>query len=116
MAAIVQVSESNGAVETVTDGITNINFGSADLPNLVPASHKLVLPLVSQTAYSYMKWLRVHLVSLGGSTQIDTLKIWKSSGAYVTSEVIGSNITTQSPAPNWTITVYGHAINSGAAV
>ena len=83
MAATVEISESNGNPEVVTDGITNINFGSVDAPDLVPASFKIV-----KGDSSYRKYLRVHLIALNGSTRIDTCKIWKSAGAYLPGESI----------------------------
>lgn len=113
MAATVVFSESNGAVEVVTDNISNINLGSADTPNLVPASHP-----VSVGGQSYMKWLRVKLVSLGGSTQINNMKIWKSSGVYVTGEIIGSNTNNilNPIAGAWGCPTYGFSIKPGGPV
>ncbi len=108
MAATVNISESNGAVATVTDAISNMNFGTADIPNLIPASHPIPL-LNAAVNYSYTKWLRVHLAALGGSTQIATLKVWKSSGALVTGEVVGTNSAQPLPVANQTnIPSYGH--------
>lgn len=107
MAATVNVSESNGAVATVTDGISNINFGTADIPNLIPAAHPIVVPAAGAN-YSYTKWLRVHLAALGGSTQIATLKVWKSSGTLVTGEIVGTNTAQTLPVANSTnILAYG---------
>lgn len=86
MAATVFLSESNGVVEAVTDNIANINFGSFDGPNMVAAQHAIVAGNVSTT-----KWLRIKLQNLGGSTSISGTQVWKSSGAYVTGEYLGSN-------------------------
>ena len=87
MAATVVVSESNGAGQVVTDNLSNINFGSDDAPNLSPASSPIIIG-----DRSYGKWLRCKLSALGGSSQIDNFKVWKSSGAYVTGEAIRSSI------------------------
>lgn len=104
MAATVFISESNGAVEVVTDNISNMNFGNADTPNLSPASHP-----ISQGANSYAKWWRIKLQSLGGSTQIQNMKFWKSSGAYVTGEIIGGSGNTGFVVfPGDAISTYGH--------
>ena len=74
-------SESNGVGEDVTDKISNINFGSADAPNLVPASN----PIVAGGA-SFEKYIRVKFT--GSWTEISNMKFWKSAGAYVTGEAI----------------------------
>lgn len=115
MAATVEFSESNGlaGAEVVTDGITNINFGTSDSPNIVPASHPIII-----SGYSYAKWIRFHVTAMGGSSQIDTLKFYKSSGAYVAGETIGSNMTGAFTLANSVITLYAHAVaaNGGGAV
>lgn len=86
MAATFEVSESNGAGETVTDGVSNINFGSTDAANIVAASYP-----IDAGDNSYEKWIRMHFT--GSFNQIDQLKIWKSSGAYVTGESLKTNLT-----------------------
>ncbi len=83
MAATVALSESNGAGEVVYDGaggngIANINFGSTDAPELVTTLH----PIRPSIPRSFPKFLRVLLVSLGGSTFINDLRVWKFSGAF----------------------------------
>lgn len=90
MSATTQFSESNGAGETVTDGISNINFGSVDTPNLTPSAAKIVIPGAS-VVQSFEKYLRFHVSAMGGSSSIGNLKLYKSGGAYVTGEVINSN-------------------------
>jgi hypothetical protein len=112
MAATVYLSESNGAVEAVTDNIANINFGSFDGPNMIPAQHAIVAG-----NYSTAKWLRIKLQALGGSTNISNITGWKSSGAYVTGEVIGGSFANVL-YPGWAIPTYGHATNGngGGAV
>lgn len=86
--ATVEISESNGAGEVVTDGISNINLGGADIPNLIPANHPIIrTSTVPDNVFcSFWKCLRVHLVSMGDSLLIDTLRTWKASGAYVQGE------------------------------
>lgn len=85
MAATVYLSESNGAIESVTDNISNMNFGALDAPNIIPSQHPIGI-----TSSSVAKWWRVKLAVLGGSSQISNIRIWKSSGTYVTGEAIGS--------------------------
>lgn len=89
MSATVELSESNGAGETVTDGISNINWGSADLPDLVAADHKII-----KGRRSFDKYIRFHLVDLDTSNQINNIRIWKSAGSYVAGESIIVNLAT----------------------
>jgi hypothetical protein len=79
MPATYQFSESNGAGETPTDGIANLNFGDIDAPNLVPATY----PIVAGTN-SYQKYFRAKFT--GSFTEISNMKFWKSVGAYKTGE------------------------------
>jgi hypothetical protein len=79
MAATYQWSESNGAGETPTDGIANLNFGDIDAPNIVPATY----PIVAGTN-SYQKYFRAKFT--GSFTEISNMKFWKSVGDYKTGE------------------------------
>ena len=81
MAATFQWSETNGAGATVTDGITNLNYGSADAVNLVPASNTIAAGNNSYEKYNRGKFS-------GTYTSVSNLRFWKSSGAYVTGEGI----------------------------
>ena len=42
MPATFAFSESNGAGQTVTDGILNVNFGNLDSPNLASPNNRVV--------------------------------------------------------------------------
>jgi len=87
-AATVYISESNGAGEVVTDNISNLNFGSVDQPNIVAANHPII-----QGEYAYRKFLRFKVASLGTSTTIKDLRVWKSAGVFLTGEnIIGRNM------------------------
>lgn len=108
MAATVEFSESNGtnAAEVVTDGISNINFGTSDAPNIVPASHPI---LVGRS--SYIKWIRAHVANMGGSANIDTFKIYYG-GVLKAQEAIFTNSGSDHTGPtiaNGIITTYAHA-------
>ena len=111
MSATLELSETNGPVSApvTTDGITSINFGSADLPNLDPTAHKIVLNRFGPT-YSYAKWLRAHLVNLNGLTSVSNLKFWKSTGVPVLGEVIGCSCFATHP-PIWQFPSYGSGVN-----
>jgi hypothetical protein len=76
MAATVVISESNGASPTVTDGISNINFGSTDATGLTPASYPITIQSAG-TAYSYEKWLRVKIS--GTYNKVDNLQWWMAT-------------------------------------
>jgi hypothetical protein len=81
MSASFQWSESNGAGQVVTDGISNVNFGNVDAPNIVPVTN----PIAAGTN-SFEKWIRGKFY--GTFNSIANLRFWKSAGAYVTGEDI----------------------------
>lgn len=117
--ATVQLSETNGTSVnsgpdyggTTTDGITNINFGSADSPNLIPGSAPIIIG-----NYSFIKWLRVHVSSLGTSTTITNLRLYKSAGTFVTGALINFNGYTSSGGRSQAyIASYAHACSSQGA-
>lgn len=89
MVATVELCESNGAGETVTHNVSNVNYGNVDAPNLVPASYP-----ITAGENSYIKYLRIHVTAMGGSNKIDNIQIWKSAGAYVTGEGIQTCLRT----------------------
>jgi hypothetical protein len=98
MAASFEFSESNGATPTVTDGVTSINFGNVDSPNIVPASHP-----VTAGNNSYEKWVRGHFY--GTYNSISNLKFYMSIGTYVTGEgiVAAVNATFATPVATTSI-------------
>ena len=85
--------ESNGVGESETNPITNVNFGSVDAPNLVPATYTTV---IGQNSFS--KYIRV--LFTGTWSVISNIKFWKSAGAYVTGESIkaAANATYATPS------------------
>jgi hypothetical protein len=91
MAATHQWSESNGA-EVVHDGIANINFGSNDSYNLVPATYP-----ITRNTNSFCKYIRCKFT--GSWTEISNMKFWKSNGEYKTDESIsaGFNVAFATP-------------------
>ena len=98
MAATFQFSESNGAGETVTNGISNANFGSTDTPNIVPAND----PITAGTS-SFEKWLRGRFS--GVFTSVANLRFWKSAGALVTGETIKAAVNAVYAAPVASVSV-----------
>jgi hypothetical protein len=81
MAATHQWSESNLVGEVVQDGITNINFGSVDDHDLVPATYP-----ITRATNSFVKYIRCKFTDTW--TEISNMKFWKSLGNYKTDEVI----------------------------
>jgi hypothetical protein len=93
--ATVVISETNGipASEVITDNISNVNFGSDDSPNLIPATY----PIVAQAdGHSYEKWLRLKVTDLGLASAIDNFKVWLSNlgGGWAVGEGISCNLVT----------------------
>ncbi|MEK7499230.1 MAG: hypothetical protein AAB649_01335 [Patescibacteria group bacterium] len=92
MPATFSWSESNGAGETVTDAISNVNFGNADSPNLTPASNP-----IAAGQNSFEKWVRGKFS--GTFTSIANLRFWKSVGSYVTGESIKAAVNASYATP-----------------
>lgn len=92
MSATFAWSESNGAGETPTDSISNVNFGSVDTPNIVPATNP-----IAAGNNSFEKWIRGKFS--GSYTSIANLRFWKSVGAYVTGEAIKAAVNATYATP-----------------
>lgn len=73
MAATVEIDESNGAGETLTHNITNTNMGATDAVNLDPVANPL-----TPGNRTYIKYQKIHVTAMGGSSKIDNLKIWRT--------------------------------------
>lgn len=89
--ASVELSEYNTAGESVTNGISNINFGSTDAANIVVANYPITVGV-----HSFTKYIKFHVSAINDSNQIDNIRIWKSNGDYLTDEVIKTNLTESS--------------------
>jgi hypothetical protein len=70
----VEIDESNGSGETVTHGITNSNMGDTDAANLVAASYP-----ITPGNRSYIKYQKIHVTAMGGSSKVKTLKVWRTT-------------------------------------
>lgn len=97
MAATWHWYESNGAGESETADISNVNFGSNDSANINTTTY----PIVRGDA-SYEKYIRGKFT--GTWTEISNMKFWKSVGVYVTGEslkaVANATYATPSSTPN----------------
>lgn len=88
MVATVDISESNLATESVTDNITNCNYGSSDTYNLVVATYP-----ITAGNNSYEKFWRVYWS--GSFNQIDNLQVWVNPDVDSELDLV-SNLTTSS--------------------
>lgn len=89
MAATVEIDEFNGAsAATATHNITNTNMGSVDAVNLDPVAN----PVTPGNA-TYEKYQKIHVTSMGTSSSIQNLKIWRT-GALGGSAVHVTNART----------------------
>lgn len=73
--AVVEIDESNGEVSDiqVTHNITNTNMGSVDAPNLDPVAYP-----INSGERSFAKYHRFHVTDLGGSSNVQNLRIWRT--------------------------------------
>lgn len=92
MTATFDFSETNLVGATVTNSISNVNFGNTDAPNITPASNP-----VTAGNNSYEKWIRGHFS--GTYSSISNLKFYKSAGAYVTGEDIKAAVNASYATP-----------------
>lgn len=92
MVADVEIVESNGSTPTLTI-VSNVNMGSADVPNMVAEAYPIV-----PGSRSYVKWQRFHVISMGGASQVRYFKIWVSQN-LVTGATLYSNATFASYNP-----------------
>ena len=92
MAATHEFTESNGAGETATTPISNVNFGSVDATGIVPATNP-----ITAGNNSFEKWVRSRFS--GAFTSIANLRFWKSAGALVTGETIKAAVNATFATP-----------------
>lgn len=90
MTAVVEICESNGAGQTITHGISHTNMGSIDSVNLDTEAN----PIYAGDR-SYVKEQRIHVTSLGGSSKIKNLRVWRN-GALGTGTTHKTNVRTSS--------------------
>lgn len=71
------LAETNGASgsSTQTLDLSNVNFGSVDSAELVPADNPLT---AGADKHSFEKWLRLYVSDMGTSSQLDNVKMWLS--------------------------------------
>jgi hypothetical protein len=95
MSAVFQFSESNGAGEVISDGITNVNFGANDSCNLNPTTYP-----ITRGQNSFSKYIRGKFT--GSFTTISNMKFWKSVGVYKTGEACKTSFNATYATPSQT--------------
>jgi hypothetical protein len=103
MVATVVVYEGNGGTPTKTD-VSNINFGSADGPNLVVATYPISFTN-SGTYYSWEKYIGLHIS--GTFNTVNNLQWWMATTPSTGVALYSSNTAN---------TVYANPSILGAAV
>lgn len=99
--ATVQLSESNTSAETVTDGISNLNFGAgagSDIPNLTTATYP-----ISPGSRSREKWVRAKMTALNDSQKVKKFRVWRN-GTDPTPSAFYKNDDTGYAAPTYDTT------------
>lgn len=92
--AVFQISEYNGAGETETTNVSNLNVGNTDAANITPGPSNAIT--AGNNAYiKYHKWKCTTFSTLN---QISDLRVWKSAGSYNTGVGIQCSLRTSSYA------------------
>jgi hypothetical protein len=98
MSASFQFSESNGAGQVITDGISNVNFGSNDSPNL----NTITYP-ITRGQNSFSKYIRAKFT--GTWTTISNMLFWRSDVlGYKTGETLKASANATYGTPSQTST------------
>jgi hypothetical protein len=97
MAATFEWSESNSSGENITDGITNVNLGSNDSVNIVPATYP-----VTAGENSFSKYIRCKFTNI--FVEISNMLFWKNSGSLATGETIKASANATYATPSTTAT------------
>lgn len=85
--------ESNGAGETITNGVSTFNYGSADGADLAVATNR-----ITAGNNSFTKYWKLEITNMNGLNAVDNLAMYKSAGAYLTGEGIQTDLRTSSYA------------------
>lgn len=105
-AATIEICESNGAGETVSHNITNTNMGNTDAVNLDPVAYP-----IAPGSRTYAKYQRLHVTSIGTSSAINNLKIWRT-GALGGS---ATHVTNAGTTTNYSVKTYATPTTSSIA-
>ena len=87
--AQVEIAESNGALETVTVNVSNLNFGSIDAANLPFSSNP-----ITAVQNSFEKYFRYNLININTSNKIDNFQVFLTPAPTVLGITYKTNIKT----------------------
>mgnify|MGYP000709268788 CR=1 FL=1 len=73
MAATVEIDEANSAGETLTHNISDTDMGNADSATVDPVANP-----ITPGNRTYIKYQKIHVTNMGGSSKIDNLKVWRT--------------------------------------
>lgn len=108
MASVVEVDESNSAVEVVTHGIADSDLGSIDAANLDPTVNAL-----TPGNNSMEKWQRWHVTAMGGAAEVKDLKFFATApGLNATHHFNGSTVQATYDSVNHKQTAYSQPATS----
>jgi len=95
MAATVQINEYNTISETKTANISTGHFrGETDSPNLADP----VDDPIAAGANSYEKWWKAEVTAMGGSSKLDTWRIYLSAGSVPGSTSLLTSADSSTPS------------------
>jgi len=102
MPAVVEIDESNGAVETVTHGITNSNYGAVDTVNLTASAAP-----ITAGQNSFEKAQRWHVTAMGGAVSVRAFRFYATPPAANAAHYYnGSLVQATYDSANHKITAY----------
>jgi len=114
MSATVYIEETNGASGSEVNSVDpdNLNMGSVDATELVPSSYPIT---AKADGHAYEKWLRLFVSNMGGSSQVDNVKMWLSDlgGGWKTGEGMSCNLVTGGYTP---ISAYATPVDTDSTV
>jgi len=75
MAVTTTIDEYNTVSETLSADVANINMGSDDSSEIVPATYPIT---AHATIFGFEKWIQMNMV--GVDNKVDNLQVWLSAG------------------------------------
>lgn len=80
MPASISIDESNGAGETVTQSVSNMNYVTTDAANQNAPDYPMT-PVSNTYAGSFTKWHRLHVQTLNAVSKVKNIRFWRSAGS-----------------------------------
>jgi hypothetical protein len=95
--ATINIQETNGisSSKIITPNVSNLNFGSAAIANLVPADYPIPIADTGY-CYSFEKWIQLVVADMGTASIIDNFAIYcEIVDGYHGDEIVQSNVRMQ---------------------